>query len=82
MILGAVYNIWFYNRLVFGKIRFYALQSFVDLTRREFFLLLPLVCLVFLMGIYPNPFLETLNMSVTTYLQYHDESVYYNISID
>lgn len=68
MILGAVYAIWFYNRLVFGQIRFYALQSFADLTRREFFLLLPLIFMVFFMGIYPVIFLDTFNISINNYI--------------
>lgn len=68
LILGAVYAIWFYNRLVFGQIRFYALQKFVDLTRREFFILLPLVLLVFIMGIYPLMFLDVFNLSVNKYI--------------
>jgi NADH-quinone oxidoreductase subunit M len=68
MILGAVYAIWFYNRLIFGQIRFYALQSFVDLTRREFFILLPLIFLVFYMGIYPLIFLETFEISLNNYI--------------
>lgn len=68
MILGAVYAIWFYNRLIFGQIRFYSLQKFVDLERREFFLLLPLVIMVFIMGIYPIVFLDTFNISVNNYI--------------
>lgn len=68
MILGAVYAIWFYNRLVFGQVRFYALQKFVDLERREFFLLLPLVIMVFVMGIYPVLFLDTFNISTNNYI--------------
>lgn len=71
MILGAVYAIWFYNRLVFGQIRFYALQRFIDLTRREFFLLLPLFIMVFYMGIYPVLFLETFSISVNNYINYY-----------
>jgi NADH-quinone oxidoreductase subunit M len=68
MILGAVYAIWLYNRLIFGHIRFYSLQYFVDLNRREFFVLLPLVFLVFFMGIYPMCFLEVMNMSINNYI--------------
>jgi proton-translocating NADH-quinone oxidoreductase chain M len=68
LIFGAVYAIWFYNRLVFGQIRFYSLQQFIDLTRREFFLLLPLIFLIFFMGIYPVIFLNTFNMSVNNYI--------------
>ncbi len=67
-ILGAIYAIWFYNRLVFGQIRFYALQKFVDIQRREFFLLLPLLFMVFFMGIYPIIFLESFNLSANNYI--------------
>jgi NADH:ubiquinone oxidoreductase subunit 4 (subunit M) len=69
MILGAVYAIWFYNRLIFGQVRFYALQKFVDLQRREFYLLLPLLFLTFAMGIYPTLFLDTFNISVNNYIK-------------
>lgn len=71
LILGAVYAIWFYNRLVFGQLRFFALQKFVDLNRREFFLLLPLFVMVFVMGIYPVIFLDTFNISVNNYISYN-----------
>ena len=70
LILGAVYAIWFYNRLVFGQIRFYSLQKFSDVTRREFSLLLPLFIMVFVMGIYPALFLDTFNVSVNNYISY------------
>lgn len=70
LILGAVYAIWFYNRLVFGQIRFYSLKKFRDLSRREFFVLLPLLLLVFLMGIYPVAFLDTFNSSVNKYIYF------------
>lgn len=67
-ILGAVYGIWFYNRLIFGQIRFYALQKFIDIQRREFYLLLPLVFMVFFMGIYPILFLDTFNLATNNYI--------------
>lgn len=68
MILGAVYAIWLFNRLVFGQIRFYSLQYFADLNRREFLVLFFLVFLVFFMGIYPMCFLEIMNISVNYYI--------------
>lgn len=70
LILGAVYAIWLYNRLVFGQIRFYSFQKFSDVTRREFALLLPLFIMVFVMGIYPVLFLDTFNISVNNYISY------------
>ena len=70
LILGAVYAIWFYNRLVFGQIRFYSLQKFSDINKREFALLLPLFIMVFVMGIYPVLFLDTFSISVNNYISY------------
>ena len=67
-ILGAVYAIWFYNRLIFGQVRFYSLQKFIDIQRREFYILLPLAILVFFMGIYPILFLDTFNLSANNYI--------------
>jgi NADH-quinone oxidoreductase subunit M len=53
---------------MFGQIRFYALQQFIDIQRREFFLLLPLVFMVFFMGIYPTIFLDTFNLAANNYI--------------
>jgi len=65
MVLSAAYSIWMYNRVVFGprpKIEY--LTTFVDLNRREAMMLLPLFLLVFWMGLYPEPFLQTFHCSI------------------
>lgn len=64
IVLGAVYAIWLYNRLIFGSIRLNRLNIFKDLTRREFFLFLPLIFSLFFMGIYPKIFLDTIYLSL------------------
>ena len=71
LILGAVYGIWLCNRLIFGQVRLYSLQKFADLTKREFAILLPLICLIFIMGIYPSVFLDTFDISVNKYINYY-----------
>lgn len=68
LILGAVYAIWFYNRLIFGQIRLYSLQTFVDIKKREFHVLFPLGFLAIIMGIYPIVFLDTFSLSVNNYI--------------
>jgi len=75
MVLGAAYSIWLCNRILFGpmpehnpsKIHSSAsyLTHFTDITRREFFVFLPLVLLTLWMGIYPDPFLEPMHVSVS-----------------
>lgn len=67
MVLVAAYSIWLYNRICFGNESMYLVKS-KDLTRREFFLLVPLVFLTFLLGIYPNLVLDSIHLSVSTLL--------------
>ena len=65
MVLGAGYSIWMYNRVVFGtrpKVEF--ISHFADLDRREFCSLLPLIFLLFWMGIYPQAFINVFHASV------------------
>lgn len=70
LILGAVYGIWLCNRLIYGQLRFYSFQKFIDLNRREVAILVPIIFLVFYMGIYPEIFLNTLDMSTNKYINY------------
>ena len=51
IILSAAYSIWLFNRISFGYVNLY--RSY-DITRFEFYLLLPCIFIVFIIGIYPN----------------------------
>jgi NADH-quinone oxidoreductase subunit M len=64
LVLASVYSIWFCNRLIFGQIKYYSLQKFKDLTKRELIILCLLLFMVFVMGIFPNIFLNTFHMSL------------------
>jgi NADH:ubiquinone oxidoreductase subunit 4 (subunit M) len=66
IVLGAAYAIWLYNRIAFGTININYLNPFQDLNLREFFILIPFVFFIFLMGIYPNLFLDYLHLSVVS----------------
>ena len=68
MILGAAYALWLCNRLLYGVIKPHFISTFSDVSRREFFMLLPFVLGVLWMGIYPEPFLETIHCSVSNLL--------------
>ena len=68
MVLGAVYSIWLYNRLIFGKSNLNSLKLFTDLTRREFHLFLPLLICTLIFGIYPSLILNSLTLSVNNYI--------------
>lgn len=64
IILGAAYSIWLYNRVAFGTLTNYILK-FNDISKREFMILIPFLLLVFVMGIYPNLFLDSIHASVS-----------------
>jgi NADH-ubiquinone oxidoreductase chain 4 len=76
MILVAGYSIWLYNRICFGNESIYLIKA-KDLTRREFFLLLPLVFLTFLFGVFPNILLDPIHYSVSFLLYNNYENILY-----
>jgi len=64
VILGAVYMLYLYRRVVFGELTKEHLLKITDLNRREVAMFAPLIVLVFWMGIYPVSFLEVMHVSV------------------
>ena len=63
MVLSAGYSIYLYNRVCFGAPSKYLYFS-RDLNRREFYALMPLVLLIFLMGIFPFPVVDIIKSSI------------------
>ena len=63
MVLSAGYSIYLYNRVCFGVSSKYLYFS-RDLNRREFYALVPLVLLIFLMGIFPFPVVDVVKSSI------------------
>jgi proton-translocating NADH-quinone oxidoreductase chain M len=70
MILGAAYALWLCNRLLYGVVKPHFISTFSDISRREFFMLLPFVVAIIWMGVYPEPFLDTIHCP-TSNLLYH-----------
>jgi NADH-quinone oxidoreductase subunit M len=64
IILGAAYMLWMFQRVMLGEITHSENQKLQDLNRRELATLIPLLILVFWIGIYPNTFLRFLHPSV------------------
>ena len=50
VILCGAYSLWLYNRLIFGNLKISYTTKFKDLDLREFFILVPLLLFVFLIG--------------------------------
>ncbi|HAR44796.1 MAG TPA: NADH-quinone oxidoreductase subunit M [Nitrospiraceae bacterium] len=64
VILGAGYMLWLYQRVAFGKITNPHNEALKDMNYREIAAVLPLVALVFYIGLYPNPTFTIMNASV------------------
>jgi NADH-quinone oxidoreductase subunit M len=60
VILSAVYMLWMFQRVMFGKLDNPKNQKLEDLNSREIAIMVPLVFLIFFMGLYPAPFINTM----------------------
>lgn len=69
MVLGAAYALWLCNRCLYCFPKNEAIKAWSDLSRREFWIFFPFIFLVLLMGILPQPFLDTITTSVGNVLQ-------------
>ncbi|MGH7927199.1 MAG: complex I subunit 4 family protein, partial [Candidatus Binatia bacterium] len=69
VILGAVYMLWMCRRVIFGPLAIPENQSLKDLTGRELLILAPIVALIVIMGVYPQPFLSRMKPSIENTLK-------------
>jgi NADH-quinone oxidoreductase subunit M len=69
VVLGAVYLLHLFQKLMFGPITVAKNASLKDLTRGEILTFIPLIVFIFWMGIYPKPFLERMEPAVKVYLK-------------
>lgn len=68
IILGAAYMLWLYQRIMFGTPDTPESQHMRDMTYREIGYVLPLVILMFWIGLYPKPYLNLMQPTVHHYV--------------
>jgi NADH-quinone oxidoreductase subunit M len=54
MVLSASYGLWLQNRILFGNTKKFYICEYRDLTRIEFFSLLPYAFLTIFLGVFPE----------------------------
>jgi len=64
IILGALYLLWMYQRVLFGPVVHEENRRLADLAPREIVVLTPVVALCLVMGFYPKPFLTRMQPSI------------------
>jgi proton-translocating NADH-quinone oxidoreductase chain M len=67
IVLGAIYSIWLYNRIVYTNLK--VTNYISDITKREFFIFFPLIILTLIMGIYPLIFWDSISISIFSLLE-------------
>ncbi|RUM88767.1 MAG: Fe-S-binding domain-containing protein, partial [Thermodesulfatator sp.] len=68
VILGAVYMLWMVQRVFFGEVTNPKNKDIPDLNLREMAYLVPLVFLIFWIGLFPNFFLDKMHTSVDHFI--------------
>jgi len=66
VVLSAAYLFWLYQRVMHGPAASERVRSLKDMTRREIAYFLPIILLMFWMGIYPKTFLGKMDVSAIT----------------
>jgi NADH-quinone oxidoreductase subunit M len=69
IVLAAAYMLWMLQRVMLGQAPTRAVSLLPDLSLRETLVLAPLAVLIFAIGLYPGPLMETMDGSVTALVQ-------------
>jgi NADH-quinone oxidoreductase subunit M len=75
VILGAVYLLWMFQKLMFGPLTNERNANLPDLSWRERIVFLPVVILIIVMGVLPRPFLAAMAPSVARTITQVQEKV-------
>jgi NADH-quinone oxidoreductase subunit M len=70
LVFGAAYTLWMVKRVYFGDVANHHVRELQDLNGREFLMLALLAAAVLVMGLYPKPFTDVMNVSVTELLKH------------
>ncbi len=68
VVLGAVYLLWMYQRVMLGPLTNPKNRELHDLSAREIVVFVPLIVMMFVMGLYPKPFLMRTEPTIEAYL--------------
>jgi NADH-quinone oxidoreductase subunit M len=70
LIFGAAYSLWMFKRVYLGPVANDHVKHLKDINAREFLFLSLLAIAVLYMGVYPKPFTDVMDVSVTELLKH------------
>jgi NADH-quinone oxidoreductase subunit M len=70
LFFGAAYTLWMFKRVYFGAVANDHVKALTDIGAREFLMLALLAAATMWMGLYPKPFTDVMQVSVTELLRH------------
>ncbi len=81
VVLSAAYMLWLYKRVIFGKLENNDLKKIKDINASEFSILFVLGFFIIFFGFYPEPFLETMRVSVDNLINNYNSEIIKNLAL-
>ena len=78
VVLGAAYMLWLTKRVIFGNTNNNEIKNLKDINNLETLMLITLAILVILIGFYPSPLMDTLNVSVNNLISNYEIAIQAN----
>ena len=79
-VLGAFYMLWMYQRAFFGPLEDERIAKLPDLNIREALYILPLIILIFVLGIFPQFFIKKFDKTTSFYVNYVTQNKVINLA--
>jgi len=80
VIFSAVYMLWLYKRVIFGKIKNNELKKIYDLNKTEVFIFSSLAFTVIFFGFYPEPLFKTIDISISELIKNYEINLSYHLA--
>jgi len=79
VVLAAAYMLWLSKRVIFGETKNSEIKSLKDINFLEGITLFVLAAAIIIFGFYPDPLLETINVSVNDLLDNYQKDLIYHL---
>ena len=80
VIFAAVYMLWLYKRVIFGRLTNLKIKIFTDLNKTELYILSSLAFLILFFGFYPEPLLNTMDISINNLIDKYQNNLEYHLT--
>ena len=80
VVLVAAYMLWLYRRIIFGELIHKDLKKMLDLNKSEIFILWSLAIPILFFGFYPEPLINTIEISVNNLIEMYNSNLQINLA--